>query len=526
MILFRHLLTPLILLSPWVQSAAMDEKNFKAEGDVLFGNLSRLVDEAVGQGFRLSSGRDLDSNGKREGSINRIYDKINPKQGRWYSLRIRGLAQEGFAVDKNDLYLKVTFSGENAKDNLDFIKKKIYGQVQRERKDLKDEGTNRNLGAATWRQYELTFRTPFPEVNRIVATVAFTNGLGTGSKAGFWINDFVLSPVAAPIGYVAPGKPKEVAQPTDLKSLVSLGGRWYYDPRGGARKPPAKFDQTNSDRLLYLTDRLEAPFADNLDSWLKPGWLDGQGDMMTKAVYVPDSVTITVSDEHIVMKSKNLPNHPTANFPDYERKLDGNPNYVAEQNLTFYLPLVPKKNPRPIAMDKRNTNRALPGGPIGVAANGVIFFNPFDHIEEADAVWRLDRCCGHPSPNSQYHYHKYPVCVKSPWADDGEGHSPVIGFAFDGFPVYGPYESKGLLAKNSKENPLNDFNVHQDEKRGWHYHVTPGQYPHIIGGYWGVMEEKNRRARGPRPGGPGGRPGGRPGGPGRRPGGGRPPPPR
>ena len=156
----------------------------------------------------------------------------------------------------------------------------------------------------------------------------------------------------------------------------------------------------------------------------------------------------------------------------------------------------------------------------------LIFFNPFDHIEEADAVWRLDRCCGHPSPNSQYHYHKYPVCVKSPWADDGEGHSPVIGFAFDGFPVYGPYESKGLLAKNSKENPLNDFNVHQDEKRGWHYHVTPGQYPHIIGGYWGVMEEKNRRARGPRPGGPGGRPGGRPGGPGRRPGGGRPPPPR
>ena len=139
MILFRHLLTPLILLSPLVQSAAMDEKNFKAEGDVLFGNLSRLVDEAVGQGFRLSSGRDLDSNGKREGSINRIYDKINAKQGRWYSLRIRGLAQEGFAVDKNDLYLKVSFSGKNNGD-LDFIKKKIYGQVQRERKDLKDEG--------------------------------------------------------------------------------------------------------------------------------------------------------------------------------------------------------------------------------------------------------------------------------------------------------------------------------------------------------------------------------------------------
>ncbi|MFP6900395.1 MAG: YHYH protein [Opitutales bacterium] len=521
-----HLLAPVLILSPWMQAAAIDAKDFKVVGDVHFGDLSRLADEAVGQGFRLSSERDVDGNGKLEGSVSRTYDKINPKQGRWYSLRIRGLAQEGFAVNKNNLYLKVVFSGKQAGDDLDFIKKEIYGQVERERKDLKDEGTNRNLGSATWRQYELAFRTPFPEVDRIVATVAFANGKGKGARSGFWINEFEMVSISAPAGYVAPGKPK-VVQPSDLKSLVQLGGRWYYDPRGGSRKAPAQFDHTNSDRILYLTDRLEAPFTDNLDSWLKPGWLDRKGDMMTKVVYVPDSVVITVTDEHLVMKSKNLPNHPTANFPDYSRKIDGNPNYVAEQNLTFYLPLVPKRNTRAIAMDKRNTNRALPGGPIGVAANGVIFFNPFDHIAEADAVWRLDRCCGHPSPNSQYHYHKYPVCVKSPWADDGEGHSPVIGFAFDGYPVYGPYEAKGVLAKNSKENPLNDFNVHQDDKRGWHYHVTPGQFPHIMGGYWGVMEEKNRRARGPRPGGPGGRPGGRPGrGPGRRPGGDRPPPPR
>ena len=521
--LSRHLLIPLLILSPCWQAAAMDKKNFRIEGDVEFSDLSRLADEAVGQGFRRCSGHDVDGICKQEGSISQTFDKISPKQGRWYSLRIRGLAQEGFAVDKSDLYLKVAFSGKQAGDDLDFIKKKIHGQVQRERKDLKDEGTNRNLGSATWRQYELTFRTPFPEVDQIVATVAFANGKGKGAKAGFWIDDFEMVSISAPAEYVAPGKPKAITQPSDLKSLVPLGGRWYYDPQGEARKAPARFDRANSDRLFYLTDRLEAPFADNLDSWLKPGWLDGQGDMVTKAVYVPDSVVITVTKEHIVMKSKNLPNHPTAHFPDYDRKIDGNPNYVAEQNLTFYLPLVPKKNPRAVAMDKRNTNRALPGGPIGVAANGVVFYNPFDHIAEADAVWRLDRCCGHPSPNSQYHYHKYPVCVKSPWADDGEGHSPVIGFAFDGYPVYGPYESKGVLAKNSKDNPLNDFNVHQDEKRGWHYHVTPGQYPHVIGGYWGVMEEKNRRARGPRPGGPGGRPGGRPG---RGPGGGRPPPPR
>jgi len=142
--------------------------------------------------------------------------------------------------------------------------------------------------------------------------------------------------------------------------------------------------------------------------------------------------------------------------------------------------------------------RGLPMGPIGVAVNGVVFFNPFDHIEDADAVWRVDRCCGHPSPTSAYHYHKYPVCVNTPWADDGTNHSPLIGFAFDGFPVFGPYEGKGLLAKDSKENPLNEFNLHSDDVRGPHYHVTPGKFPHIIGGYWGETDALNRGKKGPR----------------------------
>jgi hypothetical protein len=95
--------------------------------------------------------------------------------------------------------------------------------------------------------------------------------------------------------------------------------------------------------------------------------------------------------------------------------------------------------------------------------------------------------------------------VKSPWSDDGTGHSPLIGFAFDGFPVYGPYEAAGELAKDSPRNPLNEFNGHQDEPRGWHYHVTPGKFPHILGGYWGQVDESLIRR--PPPGGMRGPPG-------------------
>ena len=94
------------------------------------------------------------------------------------------------------------------------------------------------------------------------------------------------------------------------------------------------------------------------------------------------------------------------------------------------------------------------------------------------------------------------MCVKSPFVDEGEGHSPLIGWAFDGLPIYGPYEAKGPMAKNDRDNPLNEFNLHYDEARGWHYHVTPGKFPYVIGGYWGAADGRNlRRGPGPRPGG-------------------------
>ena len=89
----------------------------------------------------------------------------------------------------------------------------------------------------------------------------------------------------------------------------------------------------------------------------------------------------------------------------------------------------------------------------------------------------MDRCCGHPSPDNRYHYHKYPVCVKSPFVDEGEEHSPLIGFAFDGFPIYGPYESKGLMAKDDKANPLNEFNMHYDERTRLALPCDAGEVP-------------------------------------------------
>jgi hypothetical protein len=469
-------------------------QGFRLVGDADYAYLGTPTQDLSGWGVRLHSGEDRNTDGQLAGALTAKVSGIRPEQ-RWYRLRIRGLAQSGFAVKRDQLFLQVEFFKSNGQDPLDQITRQFYPQVERERADLKDPATNQNLGAPTWRSYELEFRTPFAEIDSLRVGAGFAEGVGQGKQSEFWIDALELSAIANRDTTQPRAATARPVPTSELKSLVKLGGRWFYDPRGGDPSPPAQFDHTNVGRLHYLAEGLESPFADNTTAWLRKGWLDRAGKLVEQDQFVPDNVSITFTKDHLVVHSKNLPNHPTAVFPDRWRALDGNPNYIQEKDLTWRIPLDPQVDDKHRFMTAGNANLALNGGPIGMAINGVVFFNPFD-ADAVDAIWRLDRCCGHPSPNEMYHYHKYPVCLNTPWVDDGAGHSPLIGFAFDGFPIYGPYEAAGHLAKDDRKNPLNEFNVHRDELRGWHYHVTPGRFPHLIGGYWGQVDPQNLR-RGP-----------------------------
>jgi hypothetical protein len=91
---------------------------------------------------------------------------------------------------------------------------------------------------------------------------------------------------------------------------------------------------------------------------------------------------------------------------------------------------------------------------VGVALNGIPVYNPFEDPNETAAYGRIfSGCCGHPQINGVYHYHKYPTClrlIKDDWKSEKDkcdeldallvanGHSPLIGFAADGWPIYGP----------------------------------------------------------------------------------------
>jgi hypothetical protein len=242
--------------------------------------------------------------------------------------------------------------------------------------------------------------------------------------------------------------------------MQSIGGNWYL--KSGT--PPVYYYR-DADR-----------FVDLFSYHIKDSNKDGI-----------DNVRLSHDAEFLIIRSQGYPNHPTAKFPN-----SGNPNTIQVQDFQFRLPLQPRRSER---------ITRVPMGPIGMALNGVVFFNPFEQggmnaVEGYSEVW-LDSCCGHPQQHGVYHYHKYPSCVKSPFPDDGKQHSPVIGFAWDGYPIYGPYEEDGVMARDLKgSRALDVCNGHDDKVRGYHYHVTPGRFPYVIGGYAGVVEPSNSRGLG------------------------------
>jgi hypothetical protein len=203
-----------------------------------------------------------------------------------------------------------------------------------------------------------------------------------------------------------------------------------------------------------------------------------------------DNVKVTFTDKYMIVESDGIPNHAHGDFPNAT-----NPNTIKKQNYKFYIPLEPKPAEKPTK---------TPFGPIGVAINGIPFYNQYN-AEGGDAVKLevFDSCCGHPDQQGRYHYHKYPVCVKSPFKDPAGEHSPLIGYAFDGYAIYGPNGEDG-----KPPTDLDECNGHTDKEHGYHYHVTAG-YPYILGGYHGVVEQKNLE-HGP-PGGRGGQGRGVPG---------------
>lgn len=148
------------------------------------------------------------------------------------------------------------------------------------------------------------------------------------------------------------------------------------------------------------------------------------------------------------------------------------PSYVADLTQTYLIPITPIKLATPASFGSPGPPGIGSNGPSqrGVAFNGVVFDAPAptDAILGAYTLAPFDDAGGHINLNAGYHYHA--ATGVSTQIAQNDGHGAMIGYAFDGFGLYAQLNENGEEPTN-----LDDCRGHEDETRGYHYHVAaPG----------------------------------------------------
>lgn len=136
------------------------------------------------------------------------------------------------------------------------------------------------------------------------------------------------------------------------------------------------------------------------------------------------------------------------------------PNVPKAQGLTFKFPLNPTQ--------ETVNNVGVPsGGTIAVGVNGVLFYGFRDadsyssttnsNSGSGDGLWHTDAWYNegssmdptgnaHSDANGNYHNHANPITL---YSDPSSNHSPIIGFALDGYPIYGPFGYSSAMDNTS-----------------------------------------------------------------------------
>lgn len=175
-----------------------------------------------------------------------------------------------------------------------------------------------------------------------------------------------------------------------------------------------------------------------------------------------NAVCIEVAGNIRYAFSNNLADHTTGSFPNPQ-----NPNTISAQDFSYRMCAYPTQagnvtviygNP---AARRGNCPEAFE---FGVAVNGVkmdpaaaeFFTNP--NTMQLNYNWRLeavgsnlglDMNNAHVQPSGAYHYHGVPQGLIQNLNVSPNVHSPIVGWAADGFPIYYKFVYRDALDPNS-----------------------------------------------------------------------------
>ena len=206
-----------------------------------------------------------------------------------------------------------------------------------------------------------------------------------------------------------------------------------------------------------------------------------------------------VKDGQRHFKGNGIPNHVTGVFP-VQANTSAYPYYaaapaegytnaaeipIAPYDLDVTVPAEPVYSETPTCINDLMTGVVTQTGAVWHAnlAYAGVWVDPI-------AALPVDQCWGHPY-NTMYHYHGYSwKCF--PEQGEAQEHSPLFGYAMDGFGIYGPRGDGGNTLTNED---LDECHGHIGRikwngrwRNMYHYHVN-NEYPYGPGCYRGAISK-------------------------------------
>ena len=235
-----------------------------------------------------------------------------------------------------------------------------------------------------------------------------------------------------------------------------------------------------------------------IENFLEVSNYDGAGSQYPKPF-----LNVYCDEEFVYVESNGIPHYSF---------VQTTPNALSEQDYLWEIPLNPEIS----------SNNEIPLlGVIGFSVNGLPIYGPNEGAfpdPYGDPVYNeiLDSCLGHTAQRGDYHYHAFELsCLSLNIGDYKE--SPILGYALDGFPIYGAYgcldeqcseiiefQSSWIKTgdpttyawdnyeykENSSPKFLDQCNGRYDEKLGYHYRATEN-FPYLLGCYSGEINSDN-----------------------------------
>ena len=200
-----------------------------------------------------------------------------------------------------------------------------------------------------------------------------------------------------------------------------------------------------------------------------------------------DSVKVSCDDQHALIQSDTYPDHEVMTGI-----VGTNEQTAVPANYAAPIILKPTLQNTPLTRDAA----------LGVAVNGVPIYDytAGGEMSQADLLHhqtrhdtfqtgQLDVCGGHAGRGDDYHYHVKPTCMIEQMRNADA--NPIIGWAFDGFPIYGDKNPDGSTIA---EGDLGVCNGQVDEVFGYRYH-TSKDAPYIVQCLMGAVPDFQKLPR-------------------------------